>query len=193
MATGERPPGNWETEATTPTGGHLPPDRSTPGSLFEPLDPYPVTEPPAEPPPVPRSPANVPTVRQRPSLRRRLPVRRVKRTLRHIDPLSVLKLSALYYTVFLILWMLFAALVYFILKSAGTFHSIEKIANVFAVSDKPDFRLHITLLLVEKWAFLIGLVFVVVASIVNLFLAFVYNFAADTVGGVELTFMEKDL
>ncbi|MEA2477012.1 MAG: hypothetical protein QOF16_192 [Actinomycetota bacterium] len=189
MATGDRPPGRWETEATTPTGGHLPPDNSASGSLFEPLDPYPVTEPPLDPPPIARPPGNIPTVRQRPSLRRRLPIRRVKRTLRHIDPVSVLKLSAFYYAVFLVIWMLFAAVVYFILKSAGTFDKIEKIATSFAFS----LHLHITLLWVEKWAFLIGLVFLVIASIVNLFLAFVYNFAADIVGGVELTFMEKDL
>lgn len=188
MATGDRPPGNWDTEATTPTGGHLPPDRSARGSVFEPLDPYPARETPDPAIPVPRSPASVPTVRQRPTLRRRLPVRRVKRTLRHVDPVSVLKLSAFYYAVFLVIWMLFAAVVYFILKSAGTFDKIEKIATSFAFS----LHLHITLLWVEKWAFLIGLIFLVIASIVNLFLAFVYNFAADIVGGVEMTFMEKD-
>ncbi|MDQ3878793.1 MAG: DUF3566 domain-containing protein, partial [Actinomycetota bacterium] len=148
-----------------------------------------VSEPTSQPPP--RSPAKVPTVRQRPTLRRRLPVRRVKRTLRHIDPLSVLKLSALYYAVLLLVWMIFWAIVYFILKSAGLFDTIHKVAKPLVLPALEN--LNISLLQVEKWAFLIGLLFVVVASIANLFLAFVYNFASDVVGGVELTFLEKDL
>jgi hypothetical protein len=34
---------------------------------------------------------------------------------------------------------------------------------------------------------------VVVGSIVNVFLAFLYNVGSDLVGGVEMTFVERDL
>jgi hypothetical protein len=51
----------------------------------------------------------------------------------------------------------------------------------------------ITLGLVEKWAFLIGFTLVVVGSLMNTFLAFLYNVGADILGGLDLTFVERDL
>jgi Transmembrane domain of unknown function (DUF3566) len=116
-------------------------------------------------------------------------VRRVKRSLRHIDPVSVLKLSLFYYACFLLLWLVFVALVYGVLASLGTFNAIDKIGNAFVLWKDVD----ISLWFVERWALLIGLTLAVVASLVNLFLAFLYNLAADVVGGAELTFVEREL
>jgi hypothetical protein len=45
---------------------------------------------------------------------------------------------------------------------------------------------------VEKWAFLVGITFALITTLVNVFLAFLYNVAADLIGGLELTFVERD-
>jgi hypothetical protein len=50
----------------------------------------------------------------------------------------------------------------------------------------------ISLGLVERWAFFLGLGLVVVGSLINLFLAFLYNVISDIVGGVELQFQERE-
>ncbi|HWC14602.1 MAG TPA: DUF3566 domain-containing protein [Actinomycetota bacterium] len=120
--------------------------------------------------------------------RRRVAVRRVRRTLRKIDPLSVLKLSLFFYTIFLIVWLVAVAMLYSILESMGLFNTIEDLADAFAV----NWESNISLFVVERWAFLIGLTFVVLGSIVNVLLAFLYNVASDLVGGVEVTFAERD-
>jgi hypothetical protein len=118
-------------------------------------------------------------------------VRRLKRTLRHVDPVSVLKLSLFFYACFLVLWLIFVAIVFSMLNSMGLFEQLEDILgpNGFVIAN--DFS--ITLMSVEKWAFLIGLTMAVLGSIINMFLAFLFNVAADTVGGVEMTFAERDV
>lgn len=121
--------------------------------------------------------------------RPRASLRRVKRTLKHVDPLSVLKLSLFYYAVFLIVWLGIVAVIYSLLSTMGAFDTIEEIGRVFTLWDRID----ITLFVVERWAFLIGLTLVVLASLINLCLAFLYNLGADLVGGVEVTFVERDV
>ena len=123
------------------------------------------------------------------TVRRRVPVRRVKRTLRHVDPLTVLKLSAFYWAVFLVVWLVIVAILYSIINGVGFFDRVEKISNGLALGWG---KIDITLGLVERWAFLIGLTVAVIASLVNVFLAFLYNVAADLIGGLELTFVERD-
>ena len=116
-------------------------------------------------------------------------LRRVKRTIKRVDPLSVLKLSLFYYAFVLVLWLLFVAVACWTIQSTGIFEKIESLGAAFA----SDIELNITLGMVEKWAFLIGLTLMVVGALVNAFLAFLYNIAADIVGGLELTFVERDL
>lgn len=121
--------------------------------------------------------------------RRRPGFRRVRRTVKYIDPLSVLKLSLFYYACFLVVWLVFVAVVYSVLNSMGLFDALEDVSQGFALG----WDVNITLFFVEKWAFFIGLVLVIVGSLVNLFLAFLYNVGSDLVGGVEMTFVERDL
>lgn len=191
-------PRSWpaEPEATSATGGHLPPEVDAAGPLFDPLfDPL---------PPEPRRVSTVETPRsfgdeltavpedaRRPVRRKLRPaVRRVKRTLKRVDPFSVLKLSLFYYAIFVIFWLIFVAFAYWIVDSMGVFDAIEEFGRGFALEwGKVD----ISLALVEKWAFLIGVILAIVGSIVNAFLAFLYNLASDVVGGLELTFVERDV
>lgn len=121
------------------------------------------------------------------TVRRRVPVRRVKRTLRHVDPLTVLKLSAFYWAIFLVVWLGVVAVAYSIIDGLGYLDDIESFMR--AVELKWP---NITLGAVEKWAFLIGLTFALVTTLLNVFLAFLYNVAADLIGGLELTFVERD-
>lgn len=119
--------------------------------------------------------------------RRRVPVRRVKRQLKHIDPLTVLKLSGFYWAVFIVIWLGLVAVLYSVVDSLGFFSSIENFSRKVELG-----RPNITLGLVEKWAFLVGIVVALVTTLVNVFLAFLYNVAADLFGGLELTFVERD-
>jgi hypothetical protein len=121
--------------------------------------------------------------------RARPTVRRVKRTVRHIDPLSVLRLSLFYYACLLVLGLVVVAIVYAILVGAGLVEQIEKLGRAFVLWDDVD----ISLWFVERWALLVGLTLAVVSSLVNVFLAFLYNLAADVIGGAEVTFVERDV
>lgn len=149
-------------------------------------DPLQAPKPPA---PRPTEPRRQERSRRAVTPRPRSSLRRVKRTLKHVDPLSVLKLSLFYYAVFLIVGLVVVAVIYSLLSSMGAFDTIEEIGRVFTLWKKID----ITLFMVERWAFLIGLTLVVLASLINLCLAFLYNLGADLVGGVEVTFVERDV
>jgi Transmembrane domain of unknown function (DUF3566) len=143
--------------------------------------------------PVPSPP---PTIDQRQterprvtSSRRRLAGRRVQRTIRHVDVWSVFKLSIFYFACFTILWLLLVAVLYEVLSSAGLFDAIEKFGKAMVLWN----NVNISLIYVEKWALLLAIAFLIIGSLINALIAFLYNFAADKVGGVELTFVEKDV
>ena len=109
--------------------------------------------------------------------------------MRHIDPLSIFKLSLFFYGIAVLVWMGIVAIAYSIVSSMGLFDTIEEFSRGFALGWKVD----ITLFFVEKWALLIGLIFAVLGALVNLLLSFLYNVGADTIGGIEMTFVERDV
>lgn len=176
MAPSEDRP-SWPTESeSSATGGHLSPDTSDSyrGS----------SEARSRTDVIPRAGSSESTGRGR----KRVGLRRVKRTVRKVDPLSVLKLSLFFYAIFLVVWLLFVAVAYSMLESMGLFNTIEDLADAFAV----NWDSNISLFAVERWAFLIGLTLVVLGAIVNVLLSFLYNIASDLVGGLEMTFSERD-
>ncbi len=81
------------------------------------------------------------------------------------------------------------AVLYWIVEGFGVFEAIEKFGEGMALEWG---QIDISLMTVEKWALMIGGIFAVLASLVNVFLAFLYNVGADLVGGVEMTFLERD-
>jgi hypothetical protein len=211
---GDRPDAWGGTDAAAASGGHLPPEIDATGPLFDPLTsplpdetqgdgwervqpqrrsaetvPYAPTQE-TRPAPPPRRPAQTrsgaKTTRTR--TRPRTPLRRVKRTLRHVDPVSVLKVSLIYYACLLIIWLIIVAIIFSFLKSLGLFDQIDSVAKGLKLG-----RVEITLGVVEKWAFLVGATLTVLGSLVNVFLAFLYNAISDAVGGVEMTFVERDV
>jgi hypothetical protein len=120
--------------------------------------------------------------------RPRTGVRRVTRTLRQIDPLSVLKLSLIFYTIFLLVWLVLVALLFNVLDSAGVFDVMNQVLDGFAEDE-----VTISLFVVERWALLIGLTGVVLGSIVNVLLALFYNLVARWAGGAKMTFTEREV
>lgn len=201
-----------EPEASGASGGHISPDLGT-GPLFDALDaplpsdlererqreqerarqrsdsPSTVATPRTEI--IPDRPSKAPLTRKTNAPKRRRvkpPTRRVKRTIKHVDPLGILKVSLIMYTIFLGLWLIFVAIVYSFLDSLGLFEAIEKLGKELVLWDQAV----VSLGSVEKYAFIIGLVVMIVALLANVFLAFLYNIIADLVGGVEVTFVERD-
>lgn len=197
MSSREERPQTWRPEpgATSASGGHFAPGFAD-DPLFDPLtDPLPTDQPPAREPvdevrrptyPVEEDYAQPRPAPQR-SGRRRFVTRRIKRTIKHVDPISVLKLSVFYYLVLFVVWLIAVAVLYSFIAATPLFDMIEEIEGGF-VLEVPD----ITFSLVEKWAAIIGLIMVVVGTIANVFLAMLYNIGANILGGIEVTFVERE-
>ncbi len=125
------------------------------------------------------------------SQRARGPLRKVKRTITHVDPLSVLKLSLFCYTVFFVAWLVFAAILYNLIAATGVLDAVAEIVNAFGdPSGKNPFEF--TFGVTMKWAILLGVLGVFIGSLINAVLAFLYNVANDVVGGAQVTFSERD-
>src|SRR5688572_8606279 len=112
---GGTPERRWrpEPEVGPASGGHLAPDAHATGPLFENV---------REPERSPRQRTQTMPAAERDERRRRVAAgqqrrgrqttRRVKRTLRHIDPLSVFKLSLFFYAIGIVVWLIFVAVLY---------------------------------------------------------------------------------
>lgn len=200
-----------EPEVRSSSGGHLAPDAGS-GPLFDPLDAPLPSERKRTPDEErsaageadktealsrtaraePRAESRTKGARQpaarRQQVRKRPGLRRVKRTVRHIDPFSVLKLSAFFYAIFIVVWLIFVAIIYSVIESMGVFDAAEDLGRALVLVEE----VNITLGMVEKWALLIGIVFGVLGTLINTLLAVLYNVGSDLMGGVELTFVERD-
>lgn len=103
----------------------------------------------------------------------------------------MLKLSLFYYSIFLVVWLALVAVMYQIIEAVGVFDAIEQFGR--GMEFEAAQSLNISLGFVERWALMIGAALVVVGALVNAFLAFLYNIGSDLVGGLEVTFVERDL
>ena len=117
-------------------------------------------------------------------------VRRVRRTVKRVDPWSVLKMSLFYYSIFFVVWMIGAALLFSLVESTGLFVLIEEFGTGMEVENFATFE--ITMGAVLRWAAYIGVGLVLLASVVNVILAFLYNLGSDIVGGIVVTFVERE-
>ena len=209
MAAKKRDAEAWwtEAEASSASGGHISPTDSSAGLI----DAVGTTEPDVERTPVRDGDDGVDARDERTEViphgvltpaegesasaparggrrRTRVSTRRVRRHLRHVDPLSVFKLSLFFYGCLLVLWLVVVAIAYALLSTTGFFELIESFGR-----DTLWGRFDITLALVERWALVIGLTLTILGALVNVFLAFLYNLSADVIGGIETTFVERDL
>ena len=117
-------------------------------------------------------------------------VRRVKRTVKRVDPWSVLKMSLFYYTIFFVVWMIGVAVLFSFIESTGLLQNIESLGDGLELEQLSTFEISMGVVL--RWAAYIGAGLVLLASIVNVILAFLYNLGSDIVGGITVTFAERD-
>ena len=113
--------------------------------------------------------------------------RHARVVVRKVGPWSVLKISFLFYLC--VMAVIFGALMilYGVLGAIGALDSLQRlIRDLFA-----DQTFEIT----GRWLFTRGLAIgfglVVVWTLINVFVAFLYNLLSDVVGGVEITLSER--
>ncbi|MFM8999580.1 MAG: DUF3566 domain-containing protein [Actinomycetota bacterium] len=116
----------------------------------------------------------------RPSRARQRPARVV---LRKIQPWTVFRFSILFYFAIMIVLLVAGTVLYFLLSLVGILESVTNlIRDLFA-----DQGFSISGLALFIRALGIGIVSVVGWSVVNLFVALLYNVIADLVGGIEIS------
>ena len=99
-------------------------------------------------------------------------------------------MSLFYYAIFFVVWMIGVAMLFSFVESTGVFDTIEEVGRGMEVEQLETFE--ISLGGVLRWAAYIGVGLVLVASVVNVILAFLYNLGSDIVGGIVVTFVERD-
>ena len=142
----------------------------------------------APPEPAP-APAQAPVPAERGRSKHSSPVRsrQAKVVLRKVGPWSVLKISFLFYLCVMAVIIGAMMILYAILGAIGALDSLTRlIRDLFA---DQSFQIH------GGWLFSrglsIGLALVVLWTLINVFIVFLYNLLSDVVGGIEVTLSER--
>lgn len=112
----------------------------------------------------------------------------MRRTIRHVDPWSVLKFSLLFYSSVMLVLLFAGAMLFIAADAAGIIDKFEAFVRGIGW---PEWK--VRPLQLFRIALLVGLANVIGWSAVNLFLSFLYNLVADVVGGISVTMSERDL
>ncbi len=150
--------------------------------MSEPTGPTPVatqTRTPADP--------RAPERERRKSRFRRSRSRQARVVIRKVGPWSVLKFSILFYLCVMTVILGALVILYGFLGAIGALESVTSfIQDLFA---EPTFEIN------GDWLFtrglMLGLAMVVLWSLINVFVAFLYNLISDIVGGIEVTLSER--
>ena len=148
----------------------------------------------ATPPPPPVRPERSGRVSRIPRVRASSP-RRTRVVVRKIGPLSVFKFSLLFYLCVMLIVLFALTIVYAALSAAGAVDSFERVlGEVFGTgrtSTGGAEPLEINGGVLFGWSLAGGLVLVGVWSLINVFVALMYNLITDIIGGVEVTLTGK--
>jgi Transmembrane domain of unknown function (DUF3566) len=113
--------------------------------------------------------------------------RQARVVVRKLGPWSVLKLSFLFYLCVMVVFLGAMVILYGILNAIGALDSLTRlIRDLFA--DR-SFEIHGDWLFTRGLA--IGLGLVVLWTLINVFVVFLYNLLSDIVGGIEMTLSER--
>lgn len=135
----------------------------------------------------PTVPTGVPPAPTRPPRSVPQRSRQARVVVRKLGPWSVLKLSFLFYLCVMVVFLGAMVILYGILSAIGALDSLTRlIRDLFA---DQTFEIH------GDWLFsrglLIGLGMVVLWTLINVFVVFLYNLLSDIVGGIEVTLSER--
>ena len=137
----------------------------------------------------PPEPAQAPVPAERGRSERSAPARsrQAKVVLRKVGPWSVLKISFLFYLCVMVVILGAMMILYAILGAIGALDSLTRlIRDLFA---DQSFEIN------GGWLFSrglsIGLALVVLWTLINVFIVFLYNLLSDVVGGIEVTLSER--
>jgi len=139
-------------------------------------------------PPEP-APGEAPLPTERARTKRPAPARsrQAKVVLRKVGPWSVLKISFVFYLCLMIVILGALMILYGILGAMGVLDNFTEFLPEIGFAD--DFKIH------GDWLFsrglAIGLVLVVLWTLINVFIVFLYNLLSDVVGGIEVTLSER--
>jgi Transmembrane domain of unknown function (DUF3566) len=113
--------------------------------------------------------------------------RQTRVVVRKLGPWSVLKVSFLFYLCVMTVFLGAMVILYGILNATGALDSLTRlIRDLFA---DQTFEIHGDWLFTRGLA--IGLGMVVLWTLINVFVVFLYNLLSDIVGGIEVTLSER--
>ena len=113
--------------------------------------------------------------------------RQARVVVRKLGPWSVLKISFLFYVCVLIVFLGAMLILYSVLGAIGALDSLTRlIRDLFA---DQSFEIHGDWLFTRGLA--IGFALVVLWTLINVFVVFLYNLLSDIVGGIEVTLSER--
>ena len=115
--------------------------------------------------------------------------RQTKVVLSQIQPWSVLKFSLLFYFCLMLVFLFAMVILYWVLSVIGVLDSLASVLDNLFGGGQGKFEIHGYWLLSRT--FLFGIAGVVVWSLVNLFVALLFNLVADVVGGIQVTLSER--
>jgi hypothetical protein len=116
--------------------------------------------------------------------------RRTKVVVRRVDAWSVLKFSLLFYFCMMLIFLFALLILYWILGVLGVLDSASELLHTAGFGPVKG-KFQFNGFWIFSRLFLIGVIGVVVWSLVNMFVAVLYNLISDVLGGIEVTLAEK--
>lgn len=113
--------------------------------------------------------------------------RRLKKTLRRLDPWSVLKVSVVFNLAVMGVFFLAAVVLFYIAEAAGIVANIEGVIQSVGWD-----TFQIRAIQVFRFVLVLGMINAIIWTALSVFVSFLYNLVADLVGGVEITTTERE-
>jgi len=120
--------------------------------------------------------------------RRRARARKVRRTVRHIDPWSVFKISVLLYLCLYVAVMIAGVLLWSAAVGSGLVGNIESFIEELLALETYEFQADE----IFRGGAIIGLVLAAAGAAFSVVLAILFNLISDLTGGVRVTVLEED-
>jgi len=116
--------------------------------------------------------------------------KRARMVIKRVDPLSVLKVSLIFYLCMVVVFDAVALVVYWSLSALGALGSVTELLSSLGFGDpKTGFQIDGMWLL--TWLVVLSGGAVLLWSVVTTLFALLYNLVSDLVGGVSFTLAEK--